>query len=206
MRTEEDFFIQRFWNNSLQDLPMAQSVELGLPFVGFTLLDAWERSTTLRWLGSDRVEGRTLDVITFSEEAGKQTSLSFDSESGLLIREGFIRSLPPFGQEVSENVYSDYRNVDGLTVPFSAINRNAGVTWGWPSLLDLRLNPTGDESLFERPTGEQVQVLPQEVRRAVLSTYADSCPLGHFAPTTNARITGLPCPTNHAFCREFRLS
>jgi glyoxylase-like metal-dependent hydrolase (beta-lactamase superfamily II) len=75
------------------------------------LLLANERAETLRSLGSAEIDGRRHSLVTFSAADGSQIALAFDASTGLLARVQTLADNPILGDTLSEQVLSDYRDV-----------------------------------------------------------------------------------------------
>jgi glyoxylase-like metal-dependent hydrolase (beta-lactamase superfamily II) len=75
------------------------------------LLTARSRAETLRSLGDETRDGRRNRVITFADSDGTQIGLSFDAETGLLVKFDTLADHAVLGDAVTENVLSDYRDV-----------------------------------------------------------------------------------------------
>jgi outer membrane lipoprotein-sorting protein len=92
---------------------------------------------------------REVQVVQGTGSGGALVTLSFDSESGLLLRQ--VRYVPsPVGRLPTQVDYSDYRDVAGVKVPFKWT-----VTWldgkDTVELKDVRPNVAVDASRFARP-------------------------------------------------------
>jgi zinc protease len=102
--------------------------------------------------GKARLKGRDVYVVEGRPEKGPAEKMLFDVETGLLLRWDIVRRAP--GQpNVFARVYlDDYREVDGLKVPFTVRY------YFEPRELVLRLDEVKhgvalDDSLFEKPAG-----------------------------------------------------
>jgi zinc protease len=102
--------------------------------------------------GKARLKGRDVYVVEGRPAEGPAEKMLFDTETGLLLRWDVVRRAP--GQpNVFARVYlEDYREVDGLKVPFTVRY------YFEPRELVLRLDEVRhgvalDDSLFEKPAG-----------------------------------------------------
>ncbi|HKR22373.1 MAG TPA: hypothetical protein VJS17_07260, partial [Pyrinomonadaceae bacterium] len=86
-----------------------------LPHV--VLLEALDRAATLRWLGEDEIAGRKQKVISVLRPDNQQLSLSFDAQTNLLTRYGYIYADPITGDSEIAQTYSGYRTVGKLKLP-----------------------------------------------------------------------------------------
>jgi outer membrane lipoprotein-sorting protein len=73
--------------------------------------------------GADKVGGRALYVIEATPAAGPAEKLYFDAETGLLVKRDFERVTLEDGIVQYEILLRDYRDVDGLQLPFTIEQR-----------------------------------------------------------------------------------
>ena len=69
--------------------------------------------------GADKLEGRAVSVVEATPAGGPAEKLYFDAESGLLVKRDFERVTLEDGIVPYEMLYKDYRDVDGLKLPFT---------------------------------------------------------------------------------------
>ncbi len=91
------------------------------------LLMALGRSETLQWVGKAREFGRSQRVISFADQLGMRVLLYFDDKTNLLTKSETLRSHSLSGDSFSEVIYSDYRPVGELRLPFHYLDRMAGI-------------------------------------------------------------------------------
>jgi glyoxylase-like metal-dependent hydrolase (beta-lactamase superfamily II) len=153
--TGDDFFGYRIPQNQVQDVDPAplQPLLQAMPFVPGMLLEAWDRISTVRSLGSASWEGATYDVITYAGKSGEQVALYVDPRSKLPERSEILQEHDQFGDAVVEVHYSDYRQAGELRVPWSVSVKTAGFLIASAEYDDVVFNPGWDESLMVRPTG-----------------------------------------------------
>ena len=96
-------------------------------------------------IGQDRL----VDVVQGNGPRGMLVTLYFDHESGLLLR--MVRyAKSPIGRVPTEVDFADYRDVDGIKMPFH-------ITFAWLDgrdaihLNEVRLNAPIDPAVFGRP-------------------------------------------------------
>jgi glyoxylase-like metal-dependent hydrolase (beta-lactamase superfamily II) len=90
------------------------------------LLTADSRSETLRYLGEADLDGEKHDVISFADADGTEIALYVSGRSGLVSKQETVANNPVLGDAVTEQVFSDYRRVSGVQVPFRVVTRTAG--------------------------------------------------------------------------------
>ena len=76
------------------------------------------RYNKMQVIGKDTVNGKTAYVVRASIDSLKNERLYFDVDSGLLLRRK-IFNLSIIGNIPEQTDYSDYRQVDGLMIPFT---------------------------------------------------------------------------------------
>jgi Photosynthetic reaction centre cytochrome C subunit len=105
--------------------------------------EAPRKTTALETIG-----GRTF-VVVESRGIRHLERLYFDMQTGLLYkRAGDTHT--PLGDYPYETVYEDYRDVDGVKVPFQTINRST-IDRTTQTFVEIRFNQPVDPSRFERP-------------------------------------------------------
>ena len=63
----------------------------------FVLLEAMDRASTLRWLGEDEIGGKRQKVISVMRPDNQLLTLSFDAQTNLLTRYGYLYADPATG-------------------------------------------------------------------------------------------------------------
>ena len=100
--------------------------------------------------GPARLHGRDVYVVEGEPEKGPKEKLFFDTENGLLLRWDMVRRNPKRGNVFVKVHLDDYRDVDGLKVPFNV--RLAFESFSVTLKLEtLKHNVPIDDSVFERP-------------------------------------------------------
>ncbi len=107
--------------------------------------------TRLSYGGKDKIDGKDVYVLRGLGTDGKGERLFFDAASGLLMRR--VTSTPTMVGLIPEQVdYSDYRDVDGLKLPFvtkvTSIDSFFNAT---RTLTEIKLNVPVDETKFNKP-------------------------------------------------------
>ena len=106
----------------------------------------------------DTIDGRPVVVITGSPHPNVTEQLSFDRETGLLVRRtistgsgGTGFNILNLGEQID---YSDYRDVGGLKVPHTI--RHA--TWNQVTtekFVDVKINASISDEVFAKPAAKQ---------------------------------------------------
>jgi len=101
--------------------------------------------------GKQKLDGRDVYVLRGANVDGRREQLFFDVESGLLVRR--ITSSTTLVGIIPEQIdFSDYREVDGMKLPFairvSAIDQNYSLL---RKFTEIKINPTVDPKRFNKP-------------------------------------------------------
>jgi glyoxylase-like metal-dependent hydrolase (beta-lactamase superfamily II) len=119
----------------------------------FVLLEAVDRAATLRWLGEEEIGGRKQKVISVLRPDNQQLSLSFDAQTKLLTRYGYLYADPLTGDAEIAQTYSGYRTVGKLMLPSGRVLYNSGGVVQETEYTDLQINTKPADSLFHGPEG-----------------------------------------------------
>ncbi len=74
----------------------------------------------------------------------------FVTDSGQVLKSQFT-TVGPQGPVRREVHFSDYRPVDGLTLPFSRVTRDNGEVVVESRVKEIKVNPEVDPKLFQKP-------------------------------------------------------
>jgi hypothetical protein len=94
--------------------------------------------------------GKLFHVLELTSRDLDPVVLHVHSETGLIARQTYVASGP--GQPLVEEVFSDYRAIDGLQVSFKASVRRQGVAMLERRITRITINTPLDPQLFKRPT------------------------------------------------------
>jgi len=113
------------------------------------LLDAEDNQVNVRLLQDSRgADGRLQRVLEFTGSDGNPIILNVDADTFRVARESYAAGVG--AQALVEEIYSDYRAVDGVQMPFAAERRVGGMSIK-RRVTDLQINRPIDPSLFARP-------------------------------------------------------
>lgn len=117
------------------------------------LLEALDRAATLRYLGEDEIGGRKQKVISVLRPDNQQLSLSFDAQTNLLTKYGYLYADPIAGDSEIAQTYSGYRTVGKLKLPAGRALYNSGGVVQEVEYTELQINTKPAESVFAGPDG-----------------------------------------------------
>jgi len=112
---------------------------------------ALRRANTLRSLGTAQHNGRAQDVIDFTDADGSKLTLFFDAGTGVLTKTEGLSDRLLEGLTGVETLFTDYRTVSGVRVPFHAESRIAGRTTTSVSYNEIAFNVHPDSARFSAP-------------------------------------------------------
>jgi hypothetical protein len=114
---------------------------------GFDLLRrAGQPGFTARSLPDEPVGGKPAHVVELSDAQGHATRFYLDPATKQVIKVGFESG----GQKL-EALLSDYRDVDGVKVPFKVDVVQDGAAIMKVELSEVQVNPPVDAALFKKP-------------------------------------------------------
>ncbi|HEY8227251.1 MAG TPA: thioredoxin family protein [Pyrinomonadaceae bacterium] len=104
----------------------------------------------MNMLGRGTVGNREVFIVEATSRLGTTDKLYFDVENGLLLRRDTTRS-SAHGPVQAEIYFSDWRDVDGIKLPFKTTERTPDSTYVF-TLEDVRHNVQLDDEVFRIPS------------------------------------------------------
>jgi glyoxylase-like metal-dependent hydrolase (beta-lactamase superfamily II) len=140
----------------------------------FVLLEALDRAATLRFLGEEEIAGRKQKVISVIRPDNQQLALSFDAQTHLLTKYGYLYADPITGDSEIAQTYSNYRTVGKLKLPGGRVLYNSGGAIQEAEYTDVQINTKPAESVFQGPDGfEKLTAPPATPPPPAVSKIAD---------------------------------
>jgi len=99
--------------------------------------------------GKDKAAGREVYVIEATTADGITDKLYFDTETGLLLRRD-SKEVSEKGETPVREVYSDYKEVDGIKLPFSIRRASPAMTYTI-QVTEVKQNIAIDDAKFKEP-------------------------------------------------------
>lgn len=115
------------------------------PFLNYRELGA-----TAEFGGKEKVEGRDAYLVVFRTKSGPAMRQYFDAETYMALRVTVKLNIPQFGELEQVTDFSDYRNVDGVKVPFR-IKSSSAVQTSTIDITTIEHNTKIDQALFLKP-------------------------------------------------------
>jgi hypothetical protein len=107
--------------------------------------------TRINYGGKEKIDGKDVYVLRGLGVDGKSERLYFDTQTGLLVRR-ITSTTTPVGLIPEQVDYEDYRDVDGLKVPFTIRFTSVDSFNNWVRKLnEIKLNVPVDETKFNKP-------------------------------------------------------
>lgn len=99
--------------------------------------------------GMKKIRDKNTYKIEGISNEGYSETMYFDAESGLLVRTDAVQESPE-GKTVLEIYYDDYRDIDGIRMPYTARHRSPGLSVVF-KLSDVKHNVPIEDANFEKP-------------------------------------------------------
>jgi len=115
------------------------------------IVNALGRAETARSLGTDTHDARPHDVVSYAESDGTVITLFLDANTHLLGKVETWADAAVLGDTLTEQIYSDYRTVDGIKAPFRLTVRSAGQVTQEMSFSAIEPNATPEAAAFDLP-------------------------------------------------------
>src|ERR1043166_8245603 len=126
----------------------------------FVLLEALDRAATLRWIGEEEIAGRKQKVISVIRPDNQQLALSFDAQTRLLTKYGYLYAYPITGDSEIAQTYSNYRTVGKLKLRGARVLYNSSDAIQAAEYTDIQINSKPAESVFQGPDGFEKLTAP----------------------------------------------
>lgn len=141
------------WGHSsrdgVQQLPAEVMNQLKTEAIFGKELDLRKVYTDLRVTGQEKIGDRDAWIIVATQASGIQEKLFLDAASGLLVRR-YVESKTMLGRLPLQTDYEDYRDVDGIKLPFMIRWSFPGRSWG-RKVVEIKHNVEIDDARFELP-------------------------------------------------------
>ncbi len=130
-----------------QDLPESQIKEIKADrFRTFISLFQYS-DLKVQYVGTDDFEGKKLDILLFSDPSGNEMKLFVDQTSYLPVKESY-RGRGMMGPTNNDEIFSDFREVSGVKLPFHKVTNADGKKYTETRVLEININTPVDENLF----------------------------------------------------------
>ena len=110
------------------------------------LVDYKTKGYKIEFIGAETVAGKKLNHLKLTSKAQRVQHCYLDDVTGLEVK---IVNESPVG--MLEQEMSDYRDVNGLKIPFAIKTSSAGVTMASIAVDKVEINPAIDDALFKMP-------------------------------------------------------
>jgi hypothetical protein len=137
-----------------RDMPGSQrdQTEAGLFRDLVSLLQKFDSAAyTVQALEPAELDGRKVEAVAVRDPARNlQVKLYIDPATNLIVGEEFTGSIMGPPAETQE-VYSDYREVAGVRLPFKSVTRQGGKTVVEVTFSEVRINPGLEDAAYKKP-------------------------------------------------------
>jgi len=115
------------------------------------LLTYKEMGATLTMDERAKVGGKDAYVLKMTPKAGPSIRLFIDADSFMLVRTAVTLNVPQLGGDIEQVVdFSDFRDVDGIKIPFVTKSTNPAQTVT-ATMMSVKHNTDLDDSSFSKP-------------------------------------------------------
>lgn len=115
------------------------------------LLNYKEMGTTIALGDREKVAGKEAFVLNLTPKAGPPMKVYIDATNFMLVKTAVTINVPQLGGDIEQTVeFSDYRNVDGITVPFTTKSTNP-VQSVTAKMESVKHNVEIDDASFSKP-------------------------------------------------------
>jgi hypothetical protein len=145
-------------NNGVHDLNSENLAKLKEDAVFYRDLKLREMFPEARAIGKEKIDGKDCYLVEAKSTRAEQRQLYFDAQTGLLVR--IVRFNPsPFGPIPDAVDYGNYRELDGVQVPFTIKHLRPDY-----SLMDrfteIKQNITIEPNTFHKPMPPSIGTAP----------------------------------------------
>jgi hypothetical protein len=136
-----------------QDLPGSQKAEYQNSSMRETiwLLQRQEETLTVQSLGVADFEGTKAEAVVLSDPARKlEVTLYLDPSTNMIIGKRYVSAAMGPPTETDE-VYSDYRDVNGIKAPYKTAVWQGGKMKGEMTVSEVRINPGIPDTAYKKP-------------------------------------------------------
>ena len=134
-------------------MPAAQVENMRNTAFPTPLLAYKERGAKLALAGKEKLGDRDVYALTLTPASGSPLRLFVDVESYLVTKAVITTEIPEMGPLEQSTEFSDYRDVDGVKVPFHVKGTSAVQTFT-VNLTKVEQNTTIDPAVFTKPGGK----------------------------------------------------
>jgi glyoxylase-like metal-dependent hydrolase (beta-lactamase superfamily II) len=166
---------------------------------------ALARVETLEWVGMWNGEGGSEEVLSFVDPLGARVSLYFDARTHLLSRLETVRDHAVLGDTTSDTLFSDYRTVGKLRLPFVYRHRTGALLVRRLDMARIAINTELPADGFEPPR-EFVAVKHDpdrpEVQRISASLYLIRGPYNVMFSVFPDHVVMFETPMSESYARQ----
>jgi outer membrane lipoprotein-sorting protein len=130
--------------NSARAMANEADVELESPFINYK-----SKGHQAVLEGKDSVKGKACFKIKFTRKNGTLETYYFDTTSSELLRKDAISKNEEMQGAAMTTIYSDYKTVDGLRFPFTAISTSNGQPILTVTINQITINPAIKDDVFK---------------------------------------------------------
>jgi hypothetical protein len=134
----------------VREMPAAQADEALFRDTFWLLQNLENGALTVQALGPAEMDGKAVEGVAVSDPARKLVVKLYVDPKGLLVKKVYTAAFmgPP---AETEEIYSDYREVEGLKIPFKAVVNQGGKKRAEQTTTEMKINPGLAEEAYKKP-------------------------------------------------------
>jgi glyoxylase-like metal-dependent hydrolase (beta-lactamase superfamily II) len=176
--------------NPIQNIPPATFRGRLRMFPQFIVLNAADRPSLLRFIGTTRFDGRAHDVVSYTNEDGLEISLYIDQKSNLLSKYETLGTDSYSGDVINEFIFPAYREQNGQLVPTGRIDTRSGDVMIDVKYLDVVCNASLTDGDFKKLPDGIKPATPAPTNPPSSTKYADNVYTVNVTPDYNVLVVG----------------
>jgi hypothetical protein len=137
-----------------QSAQLIEQAGLENPLLGYR-----DKGYSLVLLGREDLDGIPAIKLKLTKAAGWEIYFYLDAASGLELKSTTVQKSGA-GETLQEIIFTDYKPVSGLLMPFAIENKTDGRTVARLSLTAIEINPAVDDAIFVMPAKKAGAVVP----------------------------------------------
>jgi hypothetical protein len=133
---------------------LAEQADFEDPLVAYK-----EKGFKLELVGREELEGIAVFKLRLTKAGGREIFFYLDEKSGMELKSTMILRSGA-SEAMNEIIFSDYKPVNGLQMPFAIENKTDGKTVARLTVAIIEINPLIDEAIFLMPEKKVAAVVP----------------------------------------------
>ncbi|OGF67324.1 MAG: hypothetical protein A2Y62_15980 [Candidatus Fischerbacteria bacterium RBG_13_37_8] len=125
------------------------------------LIDYKKKGNSIELVGEEDMEGTPVIKLKVTLKNGETENLYFDAENYMLLKRS-IKIMKQENEIQVDGYYSDYKEVDGVMLPYTSESKAGGRTISLFTIEDVKMNKEIDDAVFAMPPKSKPKEEPSE--------------------------------------------